>query len=433
MKNLYIITALALVLFAASCKKDLDQLPENIATSESLTDFAGVLNAAYYYQLGSVTPLAVMGDFRADNALMIEEPYPSFDRFNSDLLDMEDQFFEPFYIALYRSILSANNVIENSTDASDVGEARFLRALSYFKLVKVFGDVTVNLTSQDLELDLTRQSAMSVYNNVIIPDLEDAIAALDNSGISSGRASLLAAESLLGKVYMQMGDPQNAETHLANAVNGADAAGVMLLGDFGGVFSEGSEEIILAAKRSVSITDQYGFTGFTGWYIGNDSKSFAPLDTSLVLAFDEAGDVVRKNLTVDAENELGIKYEEENPDQDWIEIRLADVVLLYAEALNENGTSAETVLDLLDPIRVRAGLAELDHNVLNTQDLVRDAILDERRLELAFEGHRWFDLVRTGTVDSEMGETINPNYHLFPIPNSEVLASGEIITQNPGY
>jgi len=95
-----------------SCEK-LQQTPENIANSDSLTDFGGVLNAAYYYQLGSVTPMAVMGDFRADNAQMQEEPYSSFDRYNSDLLDMEDQFFEPFYIAMYRSILSANNVIEN--------------------------------------------------------------------------------------------------------------------------------------------------------------------------------------------------------------------------------------------------------------------------------------------------------------------------------
>ena len=90
-------------------------------------------------------------------------------------------------------------------------------------------------------------------------------------------------------------------------------------------------------------------------------------------------------------------------DHDWIELRLADVILLYAEAMNENGSPASTVLPLLDDIRSRANLNNLDPAVLNTQALVRQAIADERRLELAFEGQRWFDLVRTGTVDAENG------------------------------
>ncbi|MDP5170292.1 MAG: RagB/SusD family nutrient uptake outer membrane protein, partial [Bacteroidia bacterium] len=101
--------------------------------------------------------------------------------------------------------------------------------------------------------------------------------------------------------------------------------------------------------------------------------------------------------------------------------------------LNENGSTPATVLALLDPIRTRAGLAPLDPSTLNTQALVRQAIQDERRLELAFEGQRWFDLVRTGTVDAEMGETVSANYQLFPVPVSEVLASFGVITQNAGY
>ena len=95
MKTIYNILLGSLLLLTA-CAEDLDQFPSNIASSESLTDYDGVLNAAYYYQLGSVTPMGVMGDFRADNAHMEEEPYPAFDRFNSDLVDMEDQFFGPF-------------------------------------------------------------------------------------------------------------------------------------------------------------------------------------------------------------------------------------------------------------------------------------------------------------------------------------------------
>ena len=126
----------------------MDQLPPLELESSALNDFGGVLNAAYYYQTGAATPMAVMGDFRADNMLMIEEPYTAFDTFNADLAggDLVEQFFRPFYSNLYKAILSANNVIENSSDATEIAEAKFLRALSYFKLVMVFGDVTVNLS-----------------------------------------------------------------------------------------------------------------------------------------------------------------------------------------------------------------------------------------------------------------------------------------------
>lgn len=439
MKKIFLI--LGTLLFITACNNDLEQAPPNIASADSLDDFAGVLNAAYFYQLGTVTPLAVMGDFRSDNALMFEEPYPSFDRYNSDLLDMEDQFFEPFYIAAYRSILSANTVIANSEIADQVGEARFLRALAYFKLVKVFGDVSVNLNPPVVNEDvsqLARQSAASVYDNVIIPDLQGAIAALDNSG-SKGRASRIAAQALLGKVYMQRGDFGNAETQLASVISSAAGANVSLQANFADIFGSGNDlnpEIIYATQMTASITDEYGFTEFTGWFIGNDSKAFEPLDLDLAAAYDAAGDVVRKDLSIDVPNLRAVKYLAEDPEHDFIEIRLADVILLYAEALNENtnasGAQSATILGLLDDIRTRAGLASLS-GTATTQAAVRQAIADERRLELAFEGHRWFDLVRTGTVDAEMGETVNPNYHLFPVPVSEILASDGIITQNAGY
>ena len=203
------------LLLITACDNDLDQFPPKDLQSDALTDFGEGLNAAYHYQTGVSTPLAVMGDFRADNMLMDEEPYPAFDRFNADLAggDLVEQFFRPFYANLYKSILSSNNVIENSSDATEVGEAKFLRALSYFKLVIAFGDVTVNLSPEPNPLDLSileRQPAAEVYNTVIIPDLEDAIAALDNDEWGSGRATQIAAQGLLGKVYMLHNVPESA-------------------------------------------------------------------------------------------------------------------------------------------------------------------------------------------------------------------------------
>jgi len=439
MKNIYLL--FGLLLFVTACDNDLDQIPPNIASADSLTDFEGVLFAAYFYQHGAATPMAVMGDFRGDNAVMEEEPFPAFDRFNSDLTDMEDQFFGPFYTAMYRSISSANTVINNSEEVTDVAEARFLRAISYYKLVLMFGDVTVRLGGEDEALE--RQPANDIYTNIIIPDLQEAVAVLDADRRSDGRATRFAAQGYLAKVFMTRGDFASAETQLAAIVNGAAGAGFALQENFSDIFGELNDlnpEIIYAQQISSSISDEYGFSEFWSWSGGLDTKSLLPLDPSLIAAFDAVandtliGGDLRRAVTIDEAVMASPKFPQTGgPDHDWIELRLADVLLLYAEALNENGAAPDVALGILDPVRTRAGLVPLDPVTLNTQALVRQAIADERRLELAFEGQRWFDLVRTGTADAAFGETINSNFLVAPIPISEVLVTNGVITQNPGY
>ncbi|MEN8702880.1 MAG: RagB/SusD family nutrient uptake outer membrane protein [Polaribacter sp.] len=440
MKKIYIL--LAALFIATACDSDLDQSPPNLASADSLTDFEGVLNAAYYYQLGSVTPLAVMGEFRSDNAVMDEAPYTEFDAFTANLTTMEDQFFGPLYTAMYKSILSSNNVIQNSSDATEVAEAKFLRALSYYKLVKSFGAVTVNLEASPSLTDtsiLARVPAMDVYNNVVIPDLNDAMSVLSTT-ISNGRASKYAAQALLGKVYAAMGDYASAASNLGAVVNGASAAGITLQANFSDIFgfaNEGNSEIIYATQISSSIVDEYGFgSDFWNWFVGDDSKSDFPVDSDLVAAFDASDATgatdLRRAVTLESAGTTAIKFPKDGGnggEHDWIEIRLGDVILLYAEALNETG-NASGALTQLNKIRNRAGLA---NSTATSQAEVRTAVLNERRLELAFEGHRWDDLVRTNSVDSQMGTSVNSNYHLFPIPISEILATGGVITQNAGY
>lgn len=433
----------------SACSADLDQFPPNVASSGSLTEFDGVLNAAYYYQLGAVTPWAVMAEFRSDNAYMFEPPYTEFDVFGPGLTAMEDQFMGPLYTALYKSILSANNVIENSKRDQEIGEAKFLRALSYFKLVQSFGDVTVNLLSQpplDDPSFFARQPANDVYNNVIIPDLQDAISKLGNSSIiADQRASQLASKALLGKVYMAMGNTVSAETYLSQVINEASGAGISLVSNFENIFGAENEvantEIIFSTQILSSIIDEYAFASrFWNWYVGDDSKSDFPVDPDIIAAFDASdasggGTDLRRAVTLNADGLTAIKFPKDGglgSEHNWIEIRLADVILLYAEALNENGAAAGDVLPLLDDIRQRAGLNSLT-GTASTQEEVRKAIADERRLELAFEGHRWFDLVRTGTVDEEMGEVVGTDYYIFPVPISEILATDGVIEQNPGY
>lgn len=427
----------SLLVLSVSCDNSLDQFPDNIATADSLTNYQGVLSAAYHYQQGGNTTMAVLGDFRSDNMEMKEAPYTDFEAFNSNLVSMEDQFFLPLYANMYKAILQANIVITNSDDAGQIAEAKFLRALSYFKLVQVFGDVSVNLSTAPLEEDSSnyaRQSATNVYNNVIVPDLEDAIAGLGDSGYPS-KATTIAANALLGKVYMFMNEPGNAESYLKDAIDGAASAGIELETNFDNVVLESSTEAIFTTLRTSTIADEYGFSEFTDWYGGTEDKALLPVDSDLIAAYDAEGDTVRKGSTLDdaATVNAGVKWSTEVAESDWVEIRLSDVILLYAEAQNENTSDTSmNILSLLDDIRTRAGLSSLS-GTASSQDDVRDVILDERRLELAFEGHRWFDLVRTDTVDAEMGQTINSNYHIFPIPESEIIVLAGVISQNAGY
>ena len=116
----------------------------------------------------------------------------------------------------------------------------------------------------------------------------------------------------------------------------------------------------------------------------------------------------------------------------WKVIRYADVLLMYAEALNENGKTA-AALPYLNQIRTRAGVTPLERL---TQAEMRANIVLERRMELAFEGHRWFDLVRTGQAYNVMQKYgMKPHHTLWPIPFAQIQLINDrtIFPQNPGY
>ena len=443
------------MLLNASCSSDLDQIPTVNPLSESLTDFTNVLNAAYYYQATAVTPMAVMGDFRADNAYMFEAPYSDFDAFsNGSVITQDAEFFRPFYSGLYKSILSANIVIAKSSNATHIGEAKFLRALAYFKLVQVFGPVTINLSDAPSTTDtsiLARRSVADVYAQ-IIADLIDARTVLGTTKSTTGRATKYAAQGLLGKVYMTRANPGDftlAKTELAAVVSGASAAGFSLIpaASYATIFTvDNNAETLFATQLSSSIADEYSGSDFWSWFSGANTKSLNPIDGSLTAAFAASGSTdVRKPVVIKAATPTkSNKYGTAGANADWIELRLADVILLYAEALNEEAdSSANRALALIELNKIRTR-ATLVNSTASTQNTLRAAIANERRLEFAFEGQRWFDLLRynkvtPGATQAALALTATPtptfsnNYYLFPIPSSEISASYNVITQNPGY
>jgi len=402
MKNILKLLFLSLAIY--SCETDLDQVPENeIAASEKIDDVERIIFGSYAELKTAMNFEFNFGEIHSDNAKANnEDPWQSFESYDRTLIGNEilTDYWTALYKVISRANLAVNNV--NDTDTELRGEAKFLRALAYFKLVRTFGDIPLitksNIAADDNEA-LTRKPAADVYT-LIINDLQDAAATLTTESYkdNDGRATSFSAKALLGKVYVYQ---KNYTAALP---------------------------ILKDVEGNIGTEDQ--LQQFTDLFLG--AKDVNQMTDDLAAAF-ETGDT--RLDAIRGSDGLTIKYGAEiNLNSDWIELRLADTVLLYAEALNEQSTpEASTVtLPLLDAIRTRAGLAVLDPATLVTQADVRAAIKQERRVELAMENNRWYDLVRYGDAESILGIT-DPNFFVFPIPKSEIDASGGVITQNEAY
>lgn len=348
-----------------------------------------------------------------------------------------------------------------ATKTQLVGEAKFIRALMYFNLVRFFGDVSLvltEITTQDQAFGLARNPATEVYSQ-IEKDLADAETALPATytGANVGRATSGAAKALLGKVLLQEKKWPQAETKLAEVVTGTK---YQLLTDLTKVFGLGNDnnaEIVFACQylstgNGEGNSFSYGFAPSTAnlTSVAAANTNIGTLD--LFNAF-ETGDL-RKTAYIGVDgtgntaNYWARKFiynvqSVNEGDNDWPIIRYADVLLMYAEALNNNGKTT-LALDQINAVRKRAGLAAKTGLTAADTQL---AIEQERRVELCFEGHRWHDLIRWGKAISTMvafkakytatdaanGNMTPDSYRtLFPVPQTEVLLNPKL-GQNPGY
>ena len=433
---------LALAALVAACEEPLNTNPTDaIDSGDALTTARGV-------------ELAVIGAYSAlqTDALYSREltVYPEM---YADNLDFTGTFGTDFQVSLrdilatnsaieaawadsYDGINRVNNVLKAIPEVSDLtseqanrfkGEALFLRALNYFNLVRYFGGVPIVLEpSVGIGEDalVARNTREEVYDR-IITDLTDAIPLLPESG-SPGRATQGAARALLAKAYLEIGEWENARD-MATAV--IESGEYELVDEYRAIFTtKSNDESIFEVQYSINDANSLAF-----WYFPQalgGRRGFAP-SQGLYNAY-EAGDVRRDaSIALDgSENRYGIKYfRVANGDDNVLVIRLADMYLTRAEANARLGADAATVRADIDIIRDRAGLGPLPTTV-DTEDELIDAILQERRVEFAMEGHRFFDLRRTGRAEAVL--KINSNRLLFPIPQAEIDVNSNL-TQNPGY
>lgn len=398
---------------------------------------------------------------------------------NDFTFDANNTAVNGIWTGYFQGIFRANQVITNvpeiemDTELQNrlIGEARFLRAYFYFFLVRTYGDVP--LIDRPLNPDEYQQpkvAAAEIYD-FIEDDLTFAIANLPEKSeypaTDLGRATSGAARAYLAKVHLFQDDFQAAFQLAQEVINSGEYA---LYPDYEAIFrreGEHSSESIFEVS-TVALEQGGGSSQFNevqgirgnpnnGWGFNNPSAD-------LVAAFEENdprlgatvifngdtlsnGDIVRADPNMGSNPRFNKKaWMPERPPigfgNSGANIRLfryADLLLIAAEAANELGNSTDA-LNYLNQVRERArqGNPDILPDVTATEQTeLRNAIWQERRVELAMEQHRYFDLVRQGRAEevfAELGINWIPGKHeVYPIPQSEIDISGGTLTQNPGY
>lgn len=505
MKRIFFIICLWVVgCSVVSC--NMDQYPySEIADSDYVTDDASVENlviGAYnglhdvlYYEW-AVTEL------RSDNARMRATGSTSQD---TKLIEQLDQatietahaWVASYWEACYSTINRANSVLRNLDVVSDPelraqfrGEAQFLRAMLYFNLVRLYGPVFIvtKKTGADEARHMQRSPVDDVYM-LIETDLEtiveESLLPVRQSDARTGRATLSAAKALLAKVYMThyaVGEEKYmaAKTLLHEVLVAAgDPQSSGDLEPYAKIFAKDNEmnkEIIFAVRYlsgnvglGSPFTTLFGPMNNANSVVMGSPKHYNFPSDNLLSAYNANADGSKVDLrkaVVLAEGytnattgqwkderfmvkyldpDMATEYDAEN---DWPVLRVGDVALLYAEIINETDGPTAEALKYLNLIRSRAGIREYASADLASRYQFREAVRHERRLELAFENQRWFDLLRWGTAVATFNEylaseifytgysyTVNPIAEwqtLLPVPISVININPDV-AQNVGY
>lgn len=328
------------------------------------------------------------------------------------------------------------------------GEAMFIRALNYFNMYRIWGGVpaTKHVVSAAEALKVARYSDEQMFD-LIAGDLKEIV---DNnylpetySSADMGRATSGAAKALLGKVYLTFHKWTEAKDILSQLIGKYQL--VSPIAQVFNVDNKNNNEIIFAVHFNKEIEGE----GHSYWYNLTNASDDTNQTSSLLNTFP-TGDA-RKDLITYVQVEKNVRlmnkfYDTKSPTfktvgNDQILLRYADVLLMYAEALNEiqyDASEGSLALKYLNAVRQRADISNLTAKQLPTQEKFRKGILVERQREFPYEGQRWFDLVRMGFAKSVMAENgveIKDYQLLFPIPQQEIEKVGDksILWQNPGY
>ena len=423
----------------AACSKELATAPQDqLLADQAIVDaptaraalagaYAGLQALGYYGR-----NLEIIGDLPADNAIW-SGTFQYLGDIGRDSIKADNTTVTSVWTAIYAVIARANMVLAKVPNIPDLstaekneilGEAYFLRALSYHNLVKFWGAVPMPLEPILVASEASKYQRVPVAQvyTQILSDLDKAGQLITNTS-NTRQATVMAVHAIRARVFLYQANYQGALDEANIVLAGRDTLTVAYKDLFTPTGTNTSEDIFRVAFTPV----QYNEMGY--YYLGAGRRELQP-STKLNTAY-EAGDL-RKPWTIQprgSKNLQGTKFPTTIGAEHLHVIRLAEVVLIKAEALARLNQLAAAVAEY-NKVRVRAGLAPhtLDVEVTTQSDVI-NAIAKERRLELALEGDRWPDLVRLGTATTVLG--ITQNQTLFPIPANDVNTAG--LTQNPGY
>jgi hypothetical protein len=480
--------AIAVLLLCGSCSESFleTQHPGTLTYDkfyETESDFQIALNACYLSLKGQVQNLIPINDLMTDNCFLnsLNSTFDTY-QFDACTISSSSSTISNFWWVCYRSIALANLVITRIEDSSVpeevrkvfIAEARFIRAYSYFNLVRVFGGVPKYETETE-DLTVVYSVSRSTENEIyafIISDLKaakevDSYRTAAHLAQAKGKVSTLSAKALLGKVYLQMHDYANAVTELRDLVINKPL-GLDLEEDLTKLYDADNpfdKEIILAINYERVGGQNSPFTYST---LPKFSKGILPNVTSTdngdgsnniePVTYNQFADNDKRKALIGSYMVTGSaggtyyytkKYLDPETTQaglsaaDFIILRYADVLLMYADALNNTGKTAEAYT-YIQLVRNRAGLSALPAGY--TKDQMNDALARERQLEFILEGDRWFDLSYRGfpylkqTLNSFFPNSayiktavIDDHEILFPLPFNQVKAKPDVLVQNEGY
>ena len=486
MKLKYNLIAIALLGFSfSSCSDFLEQNPQ---TDLSENDFYKTADDILSAVTGAYSSLQegdiygnwyVFGESPSDNTRnQLSGSVTTQNEFDQFYIDTQNSMIANFWKAAYK-VINRTNTILGRIDGIEINtelanryklECKFIRALMYFNLVRVYGDVPLVLKEISISesYDILREPKENVYNQIIADLKEAQDLPVSYSTAEDGRATQGAAKALLANVYMTLHKYAEAETILAEIINSGryslleNTPGSLNIDGYKNVFSPVNHNSKEGIFEIQFLKGGYGEGS-------NYANNFAPENsgTNVVAVGGTGGNNIPEMDIYNAYEEgdlrrdfsMSLGYYDNRKNNEWVEsryvckfmdvpyqnndasnnypvIRYADVILMYAEALNQNGKTAEACKYLNMTRRRGFGYQTTETSPvdLQTTDKAQFALMveQERRVELAFENHRWFDLIRTGRAVEVMrskGFSLNETNLICPIPQKQIDVNPKL-TQN---